>query len=145
VTGVLKEFKAFVLRGNVIDLAVGIVIGVAFGALVTSFVTNVLTPIIAIPGDVPDLSKFTWRIGEGKGAAVIRYGLFLNAAIAFVMIAAAVFFFVVRPINKLKDRQKTEPDVESPTRACPECLSTIPTEARRCAFCTSEVQPPPAG
>lgn len=131
----LKEFRTFVLRGNVVDLAVGLVIGAAFGAVVTSLVENVLTPIIAIPGDVPNFDKLHWTLG----GSVIRYGTFLNAFIAFLLIAAAVFFFVVKPINKMMERFKTEPEVTQPTRACPECLSNIPAEAKRCAFCASPV------
>ncbi|MFP5298837.1 MAG: large conductance mechanosensitive channel protein MscL [Actinomycetota bacterium] len=135
----LKEFRAFVLRGNVVDLAVAVVIGAAFGAVVTSLVENVLTPIIAIPGDTPDLSGLTWTIGSGPGASVIRYGVFLNALISFLLIAAAVFFFVVKPINRVMERFKTEPEVSQPTKKCPECLSNIPRDARRCAFCSQPV------
>jgi len=138
----LKDFKAFILRGNVVDLAVGVVIGAAFGAVITSLVTDVFTPILAIPGSTnfSDL-KITLRESE------ILYGNFLNALIAFLLIAAAVFFFIVRPVNALMARRKTEPDVESTTRECPWCLSAIPNGARACAFCTREVPapaPPPA-
>lgn len=130
----LKDFKAFLLRGNVVDLAVAVVIGTAFGAVVTSLVENILTPIIAIPGSA-DFSRLDFEIN----GSVFRYGAFLNAVISFVTLAAAVFFFVVRPVNTLMARRKTEPDVESTTRDCPECLSSIPVAARRCAFCTAEV------
>ena len=130
----LKDFKAFLLRGNVVDLAVAVVVGAAFGAVVTSFVENILTPILGIPGEA-DFSTLEFSIN----GSVFRYGRFLNAVISFVGIAAAVFFFVVRPINVLMARRKTEPDVESTTRDCPECLSSIPVGARRCAFCTAEV------
>lgn len=132
----LKDFKAFLLRGNVVDLAVAVVIGAAFGAVVTSFVSNILTPIIGIPGSV-DFSGLTFDIN----GSVFRYGAFLNSLVSFVAIAGAVFFFVVRPLNALMARRKTEPDVESVTRDCPECLSSIPAGARRCAFCTAEVTP----
>jgi len=131
---VLKDFKTFVLRGNVVDLAVAVVIGAAFGAVVTSFVENLLTPILAIPGEA-DFSSLAFMINGSS----FRYGLFLNAVFSFLGIGAAVFFFVVRPINALMARRKTEPDVESTTRECPECLSSIPAGARRCAFCTAEV------
>lgn len=134
----LKDFKAFLLRGNVVDLAVAVVIGAAFGAVVTSLVENVLTPIIGIPGEA-DFSGLDFEIN----GSVFRYGLFLNALISFVSIAAAVFFFVVRPVNALMARRRTEPEVESTTRDCPECLSSIPVAARRCAFCTAQV--PAAG
>jgi large conductance mechanosensitive channel len=130
----VKDFKAFVLRGNVVDLAIAVVIGAAFGALVTAFVKDLITPILAIPGktDFSDL-KFTIRESD------FLYGDFLNAVIAFVSIAAAVFFFVVRPVNKMMARRKTEPDVMSTTRDCPYCLSSIPIAASRCAFCTANV------
>ena len=128
----LKEFKGFVLRGNVVDLAVAVVIGAAFGAVVTSFVDNVLTPVISIPGSV-NFERWVLRIGDN----VVYYGQFLNAVISFLLIAAAVFFFVVRPVNALMARRKTERDVTSESKQCPECLSNIPEAARRCAFCTS--------
>ncbi len=129
----LQDFKAFILRGNVIDLAVGVVIGAAFGAVVTSLVEDILTPFISIPGtaNFGDL-HFTVR------DSVFAYGQFLNAVIAFILLAAAVYFFVIVPTNKLMARRKTEPDVASTTRDCPECLSSIPAAATRCAFCTVE-------
>ena len=130
----LKDFKAFVLRGNVVELAVAVVIGAAFGRVVTSLVENILTPIIGIPGEA-DFSTLDFEIN----GSVFRYGEFLNAVISFLSIAAAVFFFVVRPVNALMAHRKTEPDVESTTRDCPECLSSIPVAARRCAFCTAQV------
>src|SRR5207247_2077283 len=132
----LKGFKQFLMRGNVVDLAVAVVIGAAFGAVVTALVKDLITPLIAIPGK-SDFSalKFTIRHSE------FLYGDFLNTLVAFVTIAAAVFFFVVRPLNHLMARFKTEPDVESTTRDCPECLSSIPRAAKRCAFCAAQVQP----
>jgi large conductance mechanosensitive channel len=130
----LNDFKAFLLRGNVVDLAVAVVIGAAFGAVVTSLVTNMITPIISIPGKT-NFSELDFHIRSSRFA----YGEFLNAVLAFVLISAAVFFFVVVPINALMARRKTETDVESTTRDCPECLSSIPVAARRCAFCTAEV------
>ena len=132
----LKDFKAFVLRGNVVDLAIAVVIGAAFGAVVQAFVKDLLTPLVSIPGKANFQSlNFTIR------HSVFAYGDFLNVLIAFVTIAFAVFFFVVRPINMLMERRRTEPDVESETRECPECLSKIPGAATRCAFCTAKVQP----
>jgi large conductance mechanosensitive channel len=130
---VVKDFKAFVLRGNVVDLAVGVVMGVAFGAVITALVDNILTPLISIPGST-DFSELQFTIGGG----VFRYGLFINALLSFILVAAAVFFFIVRPINKLMRMRRTEPDVASTTKQCAECLSKIPKEARRCAFCTSQ-------
>jgi large conductance mechanosensitive channel len=131
-----KEFRAFVLRGNVVDLAVAVVIGAAFGAVVTAMVKDLITPLIAIPGK-SDFSALKFTIRKSTFA----YGDFLNSLIAFLTIAAAVFFFVVRPLNALMARFKTEPDVDSTTRDCPECLSSIPRAATRCAFCTAHVQP----
>ena len=130
----VKDFKAFVLRGNVVDLAIAVVIGAAFGTLVTAFVKDLITPILAIPGKT-DFSALKFTIRESD----FLYGDFLNVVIAFVSIAAAVFFFVVRPVNTLMARRKTEPDVLSTTRDCPYCLSSIPVAARRCAFCTADV------
>ena len=131
----LKEFKEFILRGNVVDLAVGIVIGIAFGAVVTAFVADLLTPLIAAIFGSNDFSALEFTIN----GSTFRYGAFFNALISFVTIAAAVFFFVVRPVNALMARRKTEPPVDETTRQCPECLSEIPVEARRCAFCTAVV------
>ena len=131
----LKDFKAFILRGNVIDLAIGVAIGAAFTAVVTSFTENLLTPLLSIPGDAASLSDKSFSIS----GAVFRYGAVIDAIISFLIIAAVLFFFVVKPVNTLMARRKTEPDVESTTRDCPECLSSIPVAARRCAFCTAEV------
>jgi large conductance mechanosensitive channel len=133
---VLKDFKAFLLRGNVVDLAVAVVIGAAFGAVVTALVRDLVTPLLAIPGKA-DFSSLHVTINKSK----FLYGDFINVLISFVSIAAAVFFFVVRPVNALMARRKTEPEVDSTTRECPECLSSIPVAARRCAFCTAEVSP----
>ncbi len=129
----LKDFKTFLLRGNVVDLAVGIVIGAAFGAVVKGLVTDLITPIIAAIVGKPDFSGLMFTINGSR----FFYGDFLNALISFVSIAAAVFFFVVQPVNALMARRRTEPDVESETAPCPECLSEIPRQARRCAFCGS--------
>jgi len=130
----VKDFKAFLLRGNVVDLAIAVVIGAAFGAVVTAFVKDLVTPILAIPGKT-DFSSLKFTIRESD----FLYGDFLNALISFVSIAAAVFFFVVRPVNALMARRKTEPEVMSTTRDCPYCLSSIPIAASRCAFCTANV------
>jgi len=133
---VLKDFRSFLLRGNVVDLAVGIVIGAAFGAVVTALVTDLLTPIIAAIVGKPDFSNLHFTINNSDFA----YGDFLNALLAFASIAAAVFFFVVKPVNALMERRRHHPDEESQTTPCPECLSEIPREARRCAFCGSQVK-----
>jgi large conductance mechanosensitive channel len=131
----LREFRAFVLRGNLVDLAVAVVIGTAFTAVVNAAVKDLLTPLIAAVGGEPDFGGLDFTVNGSRFA----YGDFLNAALTFLMVAAVVFFLVVKPVNSLMDAFRTEPEVESPTRACPECLSQIPQAARRCAFCTSEV------
>lgn len=128
-----KDFKAFLLRGNVVDLAVGIVIGAAFGAVVTALVRDLLTPIVAAIIGKPNFSNLVFTIHH----SAFHYGDFVNSLIAFVSIAAAVFFFVVKPVNALMARRKTGLDTESETRPCTECLSEIPRQARRCAFCAS--------
>ena len=133
----LRDFKAFLLRGNVVDLAVAVVIGAAFGAVITSLVRDLLTPIIALIFGKPNFSNLSFTINSSH----FLYGDFLNYLIAFLSVAAAVFFFVVQPVNALMRRHKTEPDVESETRACTECLSDIPRQARKCAFCASAQQP----
>ena len=135
--GYLTDFKQFLLRGNVVDLAVGIVIGAAFGAVVTALVTDLLTPLVAAIFGSHDFGALSFTIHHSR----FLYGDFINALISFVAIAAAVFFFVVRPVNALMARRRTEPPVDVTTRACPECLSEIPREARRCAFCTAQVEP----
>jgi len=132
---VLKDFQQFILRGNVVDLAVGVVVGVAFAAVVTALVSDLLTPLIAAIFGSHDFSALTFTIHGSH----FLYGAFINAVVAFLSIAAVVFFFVVRPVNWLMARRRTEPPVDATTRKCPECLSEIPVEARRCAFCTSEV------
>jgi large conductance mechanosensitive channel len=132
---VLKDFREFILRGNVVDLAVGVVIGAAFGTVIASFVSNILTPIISLPGG----TNFGDLAIEKDGKPFVLYGQFINDVIAFLLIALAVFFFVVKPINALMSRRKTEPDVTATTKDCPECASSIPVQARRCAFCTSQV------
>jgi large conductance mechanosensitive channel len=131
----LKGFKQFLLRGNVVDMAVGIVIGAAFGAVVTGLVKDLLTPFIAALVKQPDFSALTFTINGSK----FLYGDFVNALLSFLIVAAAVYFFVVLPINALIARMKKEPPADPTTRKCPECLSEIPIAARRCAFCTSPV------
>jgi large conductance mechanosensitive channel len=136
----LKDFKAFLLRGNVVDLAVAVVVGAAFAAVVKALVADLLTPIIALIFGQPNFENLSFTLNSSH----FLYGDFMNNLFTFVTVAAAVFFFVVQPINALMRRRKTEPDVESETRACTECLSQIPVEARRCAFCTSTQEPIPA-
>lgn len=129
----LREFKAFILRGNVVDLAVGVVIGIAFGLVVAALVKDLLTPLIAAIFGKHDFSSLSFTIH----GSTFAYGDFINALISFVLVAAALFFFVVKPVNYLNARAHREPPAEPDSKKCPECLSVIPAEARRCAFCTS--------
>ena len=131
----LSDFKQFLLRGNVVDLAVAVVIGAAFGAVITALVQDLLTPLIAAIAGQQDFSALDFTINS----STFKYGDFINKVFTFVMIAAAVFFFVVIPINALIARSRKEPPADPTTRKCPECLSEIPIDARRCAFCTSQV------
>ena len=131
-----KGFKQFLVRGNVIDLAVAVVIGAAFGAVVTSFVTNILTPMIAAVIGKPDFSAFAFEVNGSK----ILYGTFLNSVISFVLIAVAVYFFMVAPINAYNERRRLGVAPPDPTtKKCPECVSEIAIAAKRCPFCTSPV------
>jgi len=131
---VAKEFRDFILRGNVVDLAVGIIIGGAFGGVVTALVKDVITPFVGMFGKV-DLSNLNTTINGAK----FGFGDFLNVVVAFVVIALVVFFFVVKPVNHLMALRKTDTPVDPVTRDCPRCLSSIPLKATRCAFCTSDV------
>ncbi|HST90201.1 MAG TPA: large conductance mechanosensitive channel protein MscL [Ktedonobacterales bacterium] len=131
----INEFKTFILRGNVVDLAIAVVIGAAFGAVVTSLVNDVIMPLVGAFGGKPSFDQYYWVINNSQ----IKVGTFLTALVAFVILAAVVFFFIVRPINMLMARRKTELPVDPTTRDCPFCLSSIPIKATRCAFCTSEV------
>jgi len=132
----LKGFREFVLRGNVVDMAVGVVIGAAFGAIVTAFVKDLLTPLIAALVGKPDFSAYVFEINGSK----FLYGDFINAVISFLLIAAAVYYFVVLPVNALMARmKKAEPAAAPSTKKCPECKSDIPIDARKCAFCTSQL------
>jgi large conductance mechanosensitive channel len=132
----LKDFKEFLLRGNVIDLAVAVVIGAAFGAVIAAFVKDLLTPLIAAIGGQPDFSGIYFTIHNSK----FMIGDFINSIVAFVIIAAVVFFFVVVPMNHLIERShKKEPTPDPTTRKCPFCMSEIPIGATRCAYCTQEV------
>ena len=131
------EFKQFLLRGNVVDLAVGIVIGAAFAELVQAAVADLLTPLVAAVFGQPDFSRLAFTVNR----SVFRYGHFLNALVAFLTIASVVFFFVVKPVNRLMELSRRRESPDPSTRKCPECVSEIPLDARRCAFCTSEVAP----
>jgi large conductance mechanosensitive channel len=130
----LKEFRQFILRGNLVDLATAVVLGTAFGAVVTALVKDLVTPLIAAVGGKPDFSALKFTINGSQ----FLYGEFLNAALAFVLVAFVIFFLVIKPVNTLMTRYRPEPAPDRETRDCPECLSSIPAAARRCAFCTAE-------
>jgi len=132
----LKGFRDFVLRGNVVDLAVAVIIGAAFNAIVTSLVGDVLNPLIAATVGKPDFSGVVLNIGSGH----IKIGNFFNAAISFLIVASVVYFAIVMPLNALLAKmKKREPEAAPATKACPECLSQIPAAARRCAHCAQPV------
>ncbi len=141
----MNGFKKFILRGNVVDLAVGVVIGAAFGLVVNNFVNGVLNPIIGLLGS-QNFDQMTWcitgRCGvDAKGVHtghVLLFGTVITALISFLLTAAAVYFFVVRPVGHLMDRFNKEPEPDAPAKDCPECLSRIPAAATRCMFCTVE-------
>jgi large conductance mechanosensitive channel len=137
VVSVLKDFKAFILRGNIVELAVAVVIGVAFTAVVTALVKDLITPLISAIGGQPDFDRLSFTVHH----SVFAYGAFLNALVSFLIEATAVFFLAVVPLTRLIKRLNLLPPEKPapPTKACPQCLSDIPEAAHRCAFCTSEV------
>jgi large conductance mechanosensitive channel len=129
----MDGFKKFLLRGNVVDLAVAVIIGAAFGAIVTAFTASFITPLIAAIAGKADFSKLYFTVHHSK----FTYGIFINAVVSFLIIASVIYFFVVVPVNTLMQRYKPTPDEPTPTKECPECVSMIPVAARKCAFCTS--------
>jgi len=131
----IKQFKQFLLRGNVVDLAVGVVIGAAFGSIVTALVSDILTPLVAAIFKAPDFSNLSFVINGSK----FMYGHFINALISFLLVAFSIFFFVVKPMNLLISRSRKEPPADPTTKKCLECLSEIPIEAKRCSHCTQVV------
>ncbi len=131
----LDEFKQFLLRGNLVELAVAVVIGLAFAAVINALVADLITPLIAAIGGKPDFSALRFTVN----GSTFKYGDFVNAVVSFVIIAAVVFFLVVRPVNGLMERSRSEPPPEPTLRKCPECLSDIPVAAKRCAYCSSEI------
>lgn len=133
----MRGFRAFLLRGNVVDLAVGVVIGIAFGTVIAAFVKDLVTPLIAAFGGQPDFSALYFTINKSK----FLYGDFINAILAFLLIAAVIYFLVVIPYTALIERSRKEPPADPTTKKCPECQSEIPISAKRCAFCA---QPQPA-
>jgi large conductance mechanosensitive channel len=137
---VIKGFRDFILRGNVVDLAIAVVIGAAFGAVVTAFVAGIITPLIgAIIGE-PSFGALKFTINSSE----FLYGNVINALITFLAVAAVIYFLIVQPMNMMQERLKPKQPVDKPVRPCPECESDIPATARRCAFCTAEVGPAPA-
>ena len=151
----LKDFRAFIMRGNVVDLAIGIIIGVAFGAIVSSFVNDVIMPPIGLLLGNVDFANLFVVLKEGTvagpyaslavakeaGAVSINYGVFINAIVNFIIIAAVIFFFVIRPINKMHERRKAKEAVPAPeTKECPYCITSISIKATRCPNCTSELK-----
>jgi len=136
VEGNLKGFKQFLMRGNVVDLAVAVVIGAAFGAVVTALVKDLITPLVAALAGKPDFSAIVFTVNGSK----FMIGDFMNAAVSFLLVAAAIYFFVVLPVNTAMERaRRGEAPPDPTTKNCPECLSSIPIAAKRCAFCTSAV------
>jgi large conductance mechanosensitive channel len=133
----VNDFKTFLLRGNLVDMAVGIVIGIAFGAVVAALVADLITPLIAAIFGKPDFSSLSFTINGSH----FTYGAFLNALLAFFLVALVLFFFVIKPVNALVAHSRTEPPPDPTIRNCPECLSEIPIAASRCAFCTADLQP----
>lgn len=131
----LKEFKKFLVRGNVVDLAVGVVIGAAFNTLVNSLVSDLFTPLLSFVVRIPDFSDLFFVLNDSK----FQVGHFINAFLSFLIVSFAIFFFVVKPVNILVSRVKKE-DLKNDKKKCKECLSDIPKEAKRCAFCASIVE-----
>jgi large conductance mechanosensitive channel len=131
----MKDFKDFLLRGNLVTTAVAFVMGITFAAVVTALVTDLITPLIAAIGGNSDFSALHFTLHN----SVFLYGSFFNALITFVVIAGVLFFLVVKPTNALMDRMKTEPPVDDTVKPCPHCLSSIPAAASVCSFCTRDV------
>lgn len=150
----LQDLKAFITKGNVVDLAVGIIIGIAFGAIVTSLVNDVIMPPIGLALGKTDFSNFTVVLKQGStpgpyaslaaakaaGAVTINYGFFINTVINFLIVAAVVFFLIIRPIARLQAPKKVAAPVALTTKACPYCATAIPLKATRCPNCTSELK-----
>jgi large conductance mechanosensitive channel len=131
----MSGFKTFLLRGNLVDLAVGIVIGIAFGAVIAAFVKDLITPIIAALFGKPDFSSLYFTVNNSR----FMYGDFLNALLAFVIVAAVLYLFVVVPYARFRSRFEKAPAPEPEKMDCPRCLSSIPVGATRCAFCAIDL------
>lgn len=132
----LKGFKEFIMKGNVVDMAVGVVIGVAFGNVITAMVKDLITPLIGAFGETPDFSGISFTVNNSK----FMFGDFLNALISFLTISAVIYFAVVLPINKMTEKMKSEKTEDPTEKACPQCLSLIPIKAKRCKFCTANIE-----
>jgi large conductance mechanosensitive channel len=133
--GLGREFRDFILRGNVVDLAVAVIIGAAFSGVVQALVKDLITPIIGIFGGTPNFSAVHFTINK----STFLIGDFINVLLYFIIVAAVIFFFVVKPVNVLLARFKPTPEAPAVTRDCPYCKSSVPVDATRCAFCTSEL------
>ena len=134
----IKDFKKFILRGNVVDLAVAVVVGAAFNSIIQSFVKDLITPLVAAIDGKPNFADLYITLHHSR----LMYGDFVNAVLSFIIIATTVFFFVVQPLNKLMSRLNPKDEVEGPSeRQCPECLSPVPSRATRCKFCTTKLTP----
>ena len=131
----LKEFKQFLLRGNVVDLAVGVVIGAAFSSVVSAMVADLLTPFIAAIAKVPDFSDLSFTLNGSK----FMIGHLINALISFILVAGSIFFFVVKPMNLLIAKSRKRPPIDPTTKKCSECLSEVPLNAKRCSHCTQVI------
>lgn len=131
-----KGFRDFIMKGNVVDMAVGVVIGVAFGGVVTAMVKDLVTPIIGVFGGTPDFSGIFFTVNHSK----FMVGDFINSLISFLIIAAVIYFAVVIPMNKVTEKMKSGKSIDPTEKACPECLSLIPVKAKRCKFCTAVVR-----
>ncbi|MDQ5971527.1 MAG: large conductance mechanosensitive channel [Patescibacteria group bacterium] len=128
----LKDFKQFLLRGNVVDLAIGVVVGASFGTIVTALVNDLINPLISVVAQIPDFSNMAFSVGDSK----FLYGHFINTVISFILVASAIFFFVVKPMNLLIKSSKKKAPIDDTKKKCSECLSEIPKAAKRCMYCT---------
>ncbi|MDD4409756.1 MAG: large conductance mechanosensitive channel protein MscL [Candidatus Pacebacteria bacterium] len=131
----LQEFKKFILRGNVVDLAVGVMVGAAFGSVVSSLVSDILTPFIGVFAKVPDFAGWTFTINSSH----FMIGKFINNLISFLIVSFTIYFFIVLPINSLNEKTKKESQSVPTTKKCPECDSDVPIKAKKCPFCTSHI------
>lgn len=131
-----KGFKEFILKGNVVDMAVGVVVGVAFGSVVNAMVKDLVTPLIGIFGGIPNFSSIYFTVNHSK----FMVGDFINSLISFLTISAVIYFAVVLPMNKIMNKMKSGKSLDPTEKSCPECLSLIPIKARRCKFCTSVIK-----